>query len=130
MGFIMEIFAWSINDDDYTSGTFSSFDDAVADALDNAEDDDCNPVESVYIGECKEYANSKFFPDGWDIVNHMLNAANDVVGEHADDYPDVDREAIDELTKRLHKLLEEWCTKHGVEPSFYEIESSKLVKIR
>lgn len=123
-------FTWSVDGEDWRAGMFDSFDDAVADAIDNAEDDDWNPAESVHIGECSEHANSRFYPDGDDIINHMQCAADDVGGEHACDYPDVDREAIDDLTNMLEKMLDEWCAKYGVEPSFYEVESSKLVKIR
>lgn len=126
----MKKFTWSVDDEDWRAGMFDSFDDAVANAIDNAEDENWRPVESVYIGECKEHPNSRFFPDGGVIIDHMQCAADDIGGEHGCDYPDVDREAISDLTNMLHKMLNEWCAKHGVEPSFYEIESSKLVKIR
>nr|WP_317403403.1 hypothetical protein [Plesiomonas shigelloides] len=126
----MEMFAWSVNDEDYNSGMFSSFDDAVADALENAEDDDGNKVEFVFIGRVSGYSNSYFFPSGDDIVNHMANAADDVCGEYADNYPDAYKEDISELTERLHKLLEGWCDENKISPTFYTVKSSETVKIR
>lgn len=123
-------YAWSVDGYKWNNGLFNSRKKAISDALENAEDSDCTPSDHVFIGKCKSYPNSYFFPDADYIIEQMACAADDVGGDYASDYPDVTDEAVSELTTKLHELLESWCKEHKVEPTFYSIESSELIKIR
>lgn len=51
-------------------------------------------------------------------------------GDYAEDYVDVSKEAIDELTDALSGLLDGWCKKHGVSPKFHRVLNSKPYPIQ
>lgn len=124
------LYTWSIDGREGSNGSFNSQEEAVSDALEHAEYSDYTPSEFVHIGKCKSYPNSYFFPDADYIIEQMVCTAYDVGGDYASNYPDVTDEAVNELTTKLHELLESWCKEHKVEPTFYSVESSELIKIR
>ena len=59
----------------------------------------------------------------------MALQAEDVGGEHANDYPDVSKEAEVELTQQLEALLSKWCEKHEVTPTFYAVKESQAYNL-
>jgi len=75
----------------------------------------------VHVGEVHPYSNSAFFPDADVITDHMMSAADAVAGDYSNCYPDVSEEASAELTAQLAVLLDAWCEKHGVKPSFHDV---------
>lgn len=88
------------------------------DSLDELLDSDTFEVgQIVYFGQ-KAAVN----PTRWVDVDIVLDAlgdrAYDQVGEAASDYPDVTREARDEL----ETLLSAWITKHA-QPTFYAVKN-------
>lgn len=114
-------YCYSWNGEDFNSGTFDSVQEALADAA--VEND--GEYFLVYVGEASRPSNSMFFPDAHVLIEQMYEQAGDYAGEHASDYPDASTEAVDDLTVQLHKLLSDWCEKHGISPTFYHIDNTK-----
>lgn len=117
------LWCYSLNNEDYSSGTFDSIQSALSAGQKAANESiaDGEIVNVIYVAKAKQQHNCSFFPDGSDIIEHMALQADDVGGDWANDYPDVSEEAEQELTTELHALLEKWCEKHGVSPSFYMV---------
>lgn len=114
-------YCYSWNGEDFNSGLFKSAEEALAEAAE--ENDNGHPL--VHVGKASRPSNSRFFPDASDLIEHMGNQAADCGGEYAADYPDVSADAIADLDKQLESLLSAWCDKHGVGPSFYQIDEVK-----
>lgn len=114
-------YCYSWNGEDFKSDTFDSVQEALADAA--VEND--GEYFLVYVGEASRPSNSMFFPDAHVLIEKMYEQAGDYAGEHASDYPDASTEAVDDLTAQLHKLLSNWCEKHGIGPAFYQVSSVK-----
>lgn len=114
-------YCYSWNGEDFKSGTF----DSVKAALDDAVADNDGEHTHVYIGQVERPSNSCFFPDAGDLLEHMDSQAYDYAGEYSADYLDVSDEAKAELNELLSSLLDSWCRKHGVSPSFYQVGNVK-----
>lgn len=114
-------YCYSWNGEDFSSVTF----DSIEIALYGAADDNNGDHTHVYIGTVNRPSNSQFFPDASDVIEHMGNQACDYAGEYADDYPNVSSDAESELNEQLVSLFDHWCKKHGVYPSFYQVDSIK-----
>lgn len=113
-------YCYSWDNKRFDSGTFGSIEEALADAAATDEQ-----RENVYVGEAVLFKNSAFYPDaGW-VLEHMGEQAWGEVGEYSEDYPDVSKEARDELNELLSAMLDTWCEKHGVSPQFYRVSNSK-----
>jgi len=126
------MWTYTFDEEFFTNGNFTSKEKALDAARKDApteRDTNDQPFTSVFIGRTKPCVNSQFFPGGDDLTEHMQNQASDVGGEYADDYPNVGSEAEDELTNELHDLLERWCKKHNVEPSFYIVEDTEVCEL-
>lgn len=117
------LWCYSLNGEDYTSGTFESVEATLAAGQKEAKAQiaDGENVDFIYVAKAEQQHNYSFFPDGSDIIEHMADQADSVGGDYANNYPDVSDEAETELTTELHALLEKWCEKHGVSPSFYQV---------
>ncbi|MBD1582815.1 hypothetical protein [Pseudoalteromonas sp. S16_S37] len=120
-----DAWCYSFDGENFTSGTFTSIESALQDARNKADDS-----AKVYLAPCETYDNSRFFPDADELINYMGNQADDVGGEYANDYPDVREEAENELTEKLHDLLNKWCDKHDVAPSFYGVGTAELYDLK
>lgn len=120
------LWCYSFDGSNFKSDTFASMELAIEDAKKEADDD----IDTIYVGQCETHHNERFFPDADIITEHMCVNAEDVGGDFANDYPDVTKEAEEELTQSLHKLLKEWCIKHDVSPSFYSVINSQKVNLR
>jgi hypothetical protein len=121
-----QLWCYSLDGENYANGTFASEKIALAKAQKEMAEAQkvmaetaVSEVKFLYIAKAEPQQNHSFFPDGSDIIEHMANQADDVGGDHVNNYPDVSEEAEKELTTELHALLEKWCEKHGVSPSFY-----------
>lgn len=124
--------AYSFDNENFSSGMFSTKKEALSDAqreglARNEQNDENN--QFIYIAKSEHATNEQFFPDADIITEHMFCNAEDVGGDYADKYPDVSVEAEEELTDALHKLLSDWCNKHEVAPSFYTVSESKKYNI-
>lgn len=115
---------YSFDNSNFKSATFDSKEAAIESAK---EDNDGQGF--VYVAPCAVPKASAFFPDADLIIEHMAVSAADNYDEHADDYPDASTKAEDELTVSLHALLEEWCEKNGIKPTFYMVGKSEKVEI-
>lgn len=117
------LWCYSLDNEDYSSGTFASVKSALAAGQKEVNDKiaDGEKVDFIYVAKAEQQHNYSFFPDGSDIIEHMAEQADAVGGDYANNYPDVSDEAEKELTTELHALLEKWCEKHGVSPSFYQV---------
>lgn len=114
---------YSLDNEDYSLGTYGTDREALAAGQAEAKEriNDGKDIKFIYVAQSVEPLNSSFFPDGGDIIEHMENQADDVGGDYTNNYPDVTDEAVDELTVELHALLEAWCKKHEVAPTFYSV---------
>lgn len=119
-------YCYSWDDELFDSGKFSSIEDALADAAENADDGDDGWRTEVYIAEAIAFENSAFYPDASLILEHMGEQAWGEIGESADEYPDVSKEAREDLDVQLKAMLDAWCEKHEVSPQFYRVRNSKL----
>lgn len=111
------LWCYSLDGEDYSSGTYSAAELALTEAQKAAVE--LGDVKFLYVAKAEPQNNHSFFPDGSDIIEHMATQADDVGGDYSNNYPDVSDEAETELTSALHKLLENWCKKYSVSPSFY-----------
>jgi len=118
---------YSFNNSDFSSGTFSSKGAALADAQKEGGTRNLEGefLDVIYLAEACLANNEQFFPDADLIIEHMALQADDVGGEHANDYPDIAEEATNELTQQLHALLSKWCQKNEVLPTFYNVRNSE-----
>lgn len=117
------LWCYSLDNEDYSSGTFASVKSALTAGQKEAKDKiaDGEKVDVIYVAKAEQQHNYSFFPDGGDIIEHMADQADAEGGDYANNYPDVSDEAKQELTTQLHALLEKWCETHGVSPSFYKV---------
>jgi hypothetical protein len=117
------LWCYSLDNKDYSSGTFESVQAALTAGQKEVKDKitDGEKVDFIYVAKAEQQHNYSFFPDGGDIIEHMADQADTVGGDYVNNYPDVSDEAENELTTELHALLEKWCEKHGVSPSFYQV---------
>lgn len=114
---------FSLDNENYSLGTYGTDREALAAGQAEAKEriNDRKNIKFIYVAQSVEQLNSSFFPDGGDIIEHMENQADAVGGDYTNNYPDVTDEAVDELTVELHALLEKWCKKHEVAPTFYSV---------
>ena len=112
-------FCYSWDDELFNSGRFDSVEEALADAAAEADEQ-----HSVYVAEAEPWVNSTFYPSASWVLEHMQEQAWSEAGEHAEDYAEVSIEARDELNEQLVTLLDAWCEKHGVVPTFYRVRKS------
>jgi len=116
----MSQFCYSFDNENFVSGLYDTAEAAIKAAISERKENSDLP-NTVFIGAAKSHSNNRFYPDSSEIVEYMCCQADDVASEHAEGYPDVSDEALDELTSELHKLLDAWCIKHKVSPHFYSI---------
>jgi hypothetical protein len=117
------LWSYSLNNEDYSSGTFKSVKDALSAGQQAVKESiqDGKKIDFIYVATVQPQHNYSFFPDGGDIIEHMADQADAEGGDYAEHYPDVSDEAQEELTTELHALLEKWCEKYNVSPSFYKL---------
>ena len=118
---------YSFDNTDFTSGTFEEKKEALIDAqkegIARIEEDE--KLNTIYLATADSPNNKRFFPDASLITEHMALQVEDVGGEYADEYPNVSKEAEEELTEQLEALLVKWCDKHEVIPAFYTVSDSE-----
>lgn len=98
---------WSTNNEDFN---YSS----LEDLLDS--NDELKAGDKVYVGDAKKPKPSSFF-DVDDFLESISNAACDVGGEYAEDFPDVTKDAVAELKVFVESWLEKNC-----EVRFYKVD--------
>jgi len=75
---------------------------------------------TVYTGEINKPLASRFAPDEDDVTEIMCLRADDNAGEASEDWlRDIPKEASEELTADLAKLVDAWATKHKLQPAFW-----------
>ena len=110
-------YAYSTDEEFYT-GDFSSRAEAAAEAF--AEDED---LESVMTGICVVPPRR---PWASDLIETVAAQTTDEAGEWADDYlQNVPKAAVDELQEGLQALWDQWEKKHGLEPTWFNVEKVK-----
>jgi len=105
---------WSRDEENYS---YDSLDELLATHDDLAEGD------TVHFGK-GETPDAGSWVDADDIIENLACRAGDDCGEFADDYPDVSKEAKEEL----QALLEAWARKHCT-PTFYMIKDPQPYEI-
>lgn len=101
---------WSADQEDFAAQS-------IGELFDRNEE--LKPGDTVWVGEAVKPEPSQLI-DADDIVTMMGERADDLVGEHADGYPDVDKEAEQEL----NTLLAGWIGKHA-RPNFWTVTNVK-----
>lgn len=119
---------WSLNGDN-GSWDYDSLADLIKDHYGHSRDsagpmgcdEDLNVGSTVYRAiECKDDP-AGFLPDASDITEHMYEqASSSDAGEWADQYPDLDDEAKEDLEKALEPL-KAWARKH-CQPDFFTVQ--------
>lgn len=98
---------WSLTNEDFTFETLS-------DLLNSA---DVLPGQTVYVGQAN-HPEARQIIDAGVIIDQMRDCAWDIAGEFADDFPDVTKEAEEEL----NQLLWGWIEKHAT-ISFFTVSN-------
>jgi hypothetical protein len=101
---------WSADQEDFNAQS-------IGELFDHNEE--LKPGDTVWVGEAVKPEPSQLI-DADDIVTMMGERADDLVGEHADGYPDVDKSAEQEL----NDLLAGWINKHA-RPTFWTVTNVK-----
>ncbi|AZS26232.1 hypothetical protein [Vibrio anguillarum] len=119
---------YSFDGSNFSNGTFETDKLALADAqreglCRNKENND-EAIKHIFIAPCRLAENKTMFPDADLIIEHMNCQAEDIGGQYASSYPDVSDEETDSLTIQLHELLEKWCEKCQVFPTFFTVHAS------
>jgi hypothetical protein len=123
---------YSFDNTDFTSGTFEDKTKALQDAQEEglARIKEGEELEKIYLATAELPNNKQFFPDASMITEHMALQAEDVGGEHANEYPNTSKEAEEELTEQLEALLTKWCDRHEVTPTFYTVSNSEQYSLQ
>lgn len=118
---------FSLDGENYLSGTYANPKDALISAMTEAkkEFDNGRDIQKFYVAKAIQKQACDFFPDANDVINHMANVAYDDFGDHSSNFPNTTPEAEKELEKELAELLERWCEKHKIAPSFYSVHDPK-----
>jgi len=90
---------WSHNNEDFNHET-------LGDLLDLH---DMQPGDTVYVGESVR-PEVKDFINTLDVIENMGERAYDIGGEYAEDFPDITKEAEQELESLLIAWAEKHCT--------------------
>lgn len=101
-------YVWSSNEEDFR---FDDLEDLI----------DCEDLQAgvtVYRGIRNGFSPSNFVPDASWVVEQMEELAYDRADEHAEGWPEVSREAKDELDT----FLKEWANKHCGPCTFYTVK--------
>lgn len=101
---------WSSDDEFYNYKS-------LGDLID--QNSDIEPGAVVTFGESQRVTARQLI-DGDDIVEMIAERAFDLVGEHAEGFPDITNEAIEELEKFVHG----WMEKHAP-INFYQVINIK-----
>lgn len=106
------LYVYSVNED----GNFNTDceDEIIQECMDNGYD--------VYFRGQKQEINLNHLIDAGDIIESISDRAWDLVGEIADDFPNVSKEAKQELQNFLDKWLTDNCTPH-----FYQVTKVEMV---
>lgn len=107
-------------DNERFEGEFESIEAALA-ASSNDTVEERTGKETVFIGRNLKPLVSETFPDGDHIIDQMACQAGDIGGEWAENFPDVDKAAEQDLTESLHRMLNIWCDKHEVGINFWQV---------
>jgi len=131
---------YSFDNENYSNGTFktkkAALEDAQKEGVARNQEEENNNIKFIYVSECEVPQNEQMFPDAEVIIEHMACQAEDIGRDYANGYPDVTQEQEDDLNHQLHELLNNWCKKCDVSPSFftvlesrkYDLNTLKLVK--
>ena len=98
---------WSYSEDEHAEtleGHCGTAEEAILEA--HAEYDG----DVFWLYECRPCHVSEFVPSADDVISMMNDRATDRVGDAAEEFPDVDEKAEDEL----NALLNAWAEKHCV----------------
>lgn len=106
----MSHIVWSDNDEDFE---YESLEDLLA------SNDELKAGDTVYMGEAIP-PKADDLVRTYDVIDAMSDRAYDMVGEHADGFPDVSDEAVAELKN----FLVGWVNKH-CQIYFWEVKNSK-----
>lgn len=105
----MDNICWSVSGDEFDA-------ESLQDLFDNYELKD---GDVVYYGEAVK-PTIKQLIDANDICDMLTDRAWDLVGEYAEDFPNVSKEAIAELDS----LLQSWLTQH-CPINFYQVINTR-----
>ena len=86
--------------------------------------EELKPGDTVWVGEAVKPEPAQLI-DADDIMTTMGERAYDIAGDHADDYPDVSKDAEQEL----NTLLAAWIGKHA-SPSFWTVANIRPYVLR
>jgi hypothetical protein len=113
-----ETFCFS-TDNEFFSGSATSREDALADAI-NENDPESGRV--VYTGISVPYSIREFIPNGEHIIDAMRDRACDEADEFADGWLDtVTKEQEAELHALMIQAVEGWADKNNLNPTFYRV---------
>ncbi len=104
-------------------GEFATRDDAIAEGVGMG-------WETFYVGRSEPVTAESTMPNGWDILEHMSNAACDQVGDHAGDWPHANKESRDRLTQKIHAAIAEWVKETDNEPGFFAVVGEEKIELQ
>jgi hypothetical protein len=121
----MEGYTWSYHETDelWQHDIFDSKEDCIADAKENYS---CKAGETIAIGKPKAFVPSV---DAESVLEALEEQAYEECGDASDGWLDYPRQAIDNLSDRLTKCVNDWLKETKQEPSFYTITDIETIEI-
>lgn len=74
--------------------------------------------DTIYVGEASQPCASRYVPDADWVIEYMGEQADDDIGEAAEDWPDVSKEAKQEL----EAFLKDWAVRN-CQVNFYRVKN-------
>jgi len=114
-------FAFSLNGENY-SGAFATREEALASALDAAQDPlNLNPPQSVFVAKRVE-ADPHAAGHARTVLRQMAWQAHDEVGAPAANYLNqLGDDQINELDTMIEHALYDWLRKHELLPTYFKV---------
>lgn len=112
----------SANDEYYWSDIYGTKEEAIA-----AGRDEYNG-EVFYVGEVSLPADPECFFGAEDWLERV-SEQDDYRGEHAEDWDMSTREQRAELTEEVQAVMGRWLDRHGLRPTFWNVENSERVEV-
>lgn len=93
------------------------------------EDLKIGSILTLYSGESSKPLASRFMISISEILNEQAIGSD--FSEWVEDcWPESTKEQDEEIDTAVSKLVDEWATKHGFQPQFFEVNNIKEMKVK
>lgn len=111
-------YAYSADEERYT-GPYDSQIEAAATGFIDEEDSD-----EIYVGEIVPPTPPENLVDASTLIEAVQNN-EDYLGEWAEEWPDANKDRVQELTYAVRKVFATWLDEHNLRPTHFTVENVK-----